>query len=83
MNRSKHHKCIFAPGILVASPSDAYVLKLDFFRSQESSAIQGLFCSVDKFGFFFAWREEDKVPKMLFCPFARAVLKKFHMPGQC
>lgn len=45
------------------------------FVSQESNASQGLFFSVDKYGFFLAWREDDKVIEMIACSLATAVLK--------
>lgn len=36
---------------------------------------QGLFFSVDKYGFFLAWREDDKVGEIIVCSLATAVLK--------
>ena len=45
------------------------------FVSQESNASQGLSFSVDKYGFFLAWREDDKVGQLIVCSLATAVLK--------
>ena len=45
------------------------------FVSQESNASQVQLFSVDKYGFFLAWREDDKVVQMIVCSLATAVLK--------